>query len=98
MEEFRAQLVDSFVVYLVNSKVFAVEDFTPPDDRDGVYLHPHSLKKFVKHWEDKLQQSIVHPQTGARVPLRRCIELQVREYLAALMGEVEVYRPMIWEK
>ncbi len=97
MEEFRAQLVDSLVSYLINKKIFEPSDFTPPDDRDGVYLHPHSLKKFVKHWEDKLQQSIVHPHTNVRVPLRRCIELQVREYLAALMGEVEVYRPMTWK-
>lgn len=36
MEEFRAQVVDSFVSYLVNKKILTPEDFTPPDERGGV--------------------------------------------------------------
>jgi CRISPR-associated protein Cas1 len=98
MEEFRAQVVDSFVSYLVNKKILTPEDFTPPDERGGVYLHPDALKKFLKHWEEKLQTEVTHPHTGYKVVYRRCIELQVREYIACLMGEVEVYRPMVWEK
>lgn len=97
MEEFRAQIVDSFVSYLVNSKIFLLEDFTSPDELGGVYLQPDALKKYLKHWEEKLYSEVTHPQTGYKVSLRRCIELQVREYIAALMGEVEVYRPMIWK-
>jgi CRISP-associated protein Cas1 len=98
MEEFRAQIVDSFVSYLVNKKILTPDDFTPPDERGGVYLHPDALKKFLKHWEEKLQTEVTHPHTGYKVVYRRCIELQVREYIACLMGEVEVYRPMVWEK
>ena len=98
MEEFRAQIVDSFVSYLVNSKILLLEDFTSPDELGGVYLQPDALKKYLKHWEEKLYSEVTHPQTGYKVSLRRCIELQVREYIAALMGEVEVYRPMIWKK
>lgn len=97
MEEFRAQIVDSLVAYLVNSQIFKLDDFTPPDERDGVYLQPHALKKFLKHWEDKLLSEITHPHTNYKVSLKRCIELQVREYIACLMGEVKVYRPMKWK-
>jgi CRISP-associated protein Cas1 len=97
MEEFRAQLVDSLVAYLINSKIFTPEEFTPPDERGGVYLQPHSLKKFLKHWEEKLQSDVTHLHTGYQVNFRRCLELQVREYVACLMGEVEIYRPMIWK-
>ncbi|MBW4629029.1 MAG: CRISPR-associated endonuclease Cas1 [Brasilonema octagenarum HA4186-MV1] len=97
MEEFRAQLVDSLVAYLVNSKILGPEDFTLPDERGGVYLQPHALKKFLKHWEEKLQSEITHLHTGYQVNFRRCLELQVREYISCLMGEVEVYRPMIWK-
>ncbi|MGC9505645.1 CRISPR-associated endonuclease Cas1 [Baaleninema sp.] len=95
MEEFRSPLVDSFVAYLVNSSVLQLDDFTPPDDRGGVYLHPDARRKFVKHWEDKLQTEMTHLTTGYRVTYRRCIELQVREYLACLLGDVEAYRPML---
>ncbi|OYD87592.1 CRISPR-associated endonuclease Cas1 [Nostoc sp. 'Peltigera membranacea cyanobiont' 213] len=97
MEEFRAQIVDSFVAYLVNKKILDPEDFTPPDERGGVYLQASALKKYLKHWEEKLQTETTHPHTGYKVAYRRCIELQVREYVACLMGEVEVYRPMVWK-
>ncbi|MEH2129073.1 MAG: CRISPR-associated endonuclease Cas1 [Nostoc sp.] len=97
MEEFRAQLVDSLVAYLINSKIFTSEDFTSPDEKGGVYLQPHALKKFLKHWEEKLQSELTHPHTGYQVSLRRCLELQVREYIACLTGQVELYRPMIWK-
>lgn len=97
MEEFRAQIVDSFVSYLVNKKILTPEDFTSPDERGGVYLYPHALKKYLKHWEEKLQSETTHTHTGYKVAYRRCIELQVREYIACLMGEVDVYRPMTWK-
>jgi CRISPR-associated endonuclease Cas1 len=97
MEEWRAQLVDSLVAYLVNSQIFTIDDFTLPDERGGVYFQTHALKKFLKHWEEKLQSELTHPHTEQKVAYRRAIELQVREYLACLMGEVKVYRPVIWK-
>ncbi len=97
MEEFRAQVVDSFVSYLVNKKILDDEDFTPPDERGGVYLQASALKKYLKHWEEKLRTETTHPHTGYKVAYRRCMELQVREYIACLTNEVEVYRPMIWK-
>lgn len=98
MEEFRAQIVDSLVAYLINSKIFTPEDFTLPDERGGVYLQSDTLKKFLKHWEEKLQTEVTHLHTGYKVTYRRCLELQVREYISCLMGDVEVYRPMTWNK
>ena len=98
VEEFRSMVVDVLVAYLINSDIFTEEDFTPPDARGGVYLQPDALKKFLKHWEEKLQQKITHPYTGHKVSYRRCFELQVWEYVACLMGDQEVYRPMKWEK
>ncbi|MGB5967783.1 MAG: CRISPR-associated endonuclease Cas1 [Spirulinaceae cyanobacterium] len=98
MEEFRAQVVDSQVAYLVNKKIFTPEDFTPQDERGGVYLLPDALKKFLKHWEEKLRSEMTHPYTGYKVTLRRCLELQVREYVTCLMGDADYYRPMLWEK
>jgi CRISPR-associated endonuclease Cas1 len=98
MEEFRAPVVDSFVAYLINSNIFSPEDFTPPDARGGVYLHPDGLKRFLKHWEEKLATEVVHLHTGYKVSYRRCMELQVWEYVACLSGDQAVYRPMKWDK
>ncbi|MGD1943144.1 MAG: CRISPR-associated endonuclease Cas1 [Leptolyngbyaceae cyanobacterium] len=98
VEEFRAGVVDSLVAYLINSNIFTEEDFTPPDERGGVYLFPDALKKFLKHWEDMLQKNVTHPHTGYKVSYRRCFELQVWEYVSCLTGDREVYRPMRWEQ
>jgi len=98
VEEFRAPVVDSLVAYLINSNIFGAEDFTPPDGRGGVYLHADALKKFLQHWESALAKHINHPHTGYKVSYRRCFELQIWEYVACLMGEQPVYRPMRWEK
>lgn len=98
VEEFRALVVDSLVAYLVNSNIFKPDDFTPPDERGGVYLHPVALKRFLKHWEDRLLTEISHPHSGYKVNHWRCFELQVWEYVACLVGDREAYRPMKWDK
>ena len=98
VEEFRAPVIDSFVAYLINANIFTEDDFTPPDGRGGVYLFPDALKKFLKHWETTLQKNVTHPHTGYRVSYRRCFELQVWEYVACLMEERDVYRPMKWKQ
>ncbi|WP_231296405.1 CRISPR-associated endonuclease Cas1 [Limnospira platensis] len=98
IEEFRAPVVDSLVIYLVNSGIFTPEDFTPSDERGGVYLYSDALKKYLKHWQDKLSLKTTHPHTGYKVSYYRCLELQVWEYISCLMGEREVYRPMKLEK
>ncbi|NCJ08075.1 CRISPR-associated endonuclease Cas1 [Synechococcales cyanobacterium C] len=97
-EEFRAPVVDSFVLNLVNSKIIKFDDFLPPDERGGVFLYADALKVFLKHWEDRMNSEVTHPNTGLRVSIRRCMELQVREYLACLTGEQPIYRPMLWSK
>ncbi len=96
VEEFRAPVVDSLVAYLINTNRFTEADFTPPDVRGGVYLQPDALKTFLKHWEERLQQKVKHTHTDLKVSYRRCFELQVWEYVACLMGDQEVYRPMTW--
>lgn len=98
MEEFRAQIVDSLVIYLVNKKIFSPEDFTHPDANRGVYLKRDSLKTFLEHWSHKMTTELTHPQTQRKVSLRGCLELQVQDYLSCLLGKKETYQPMIWIK
>jgi CRISPR-associated endonuclease Cas1 len=97
IEEFRALVVDSVVAYVINKKVLNPEDFTPPDARGGVYLHPDALKRFLQLWEERLRKEVEHPHTGYKVNHRRCFELQVWEYIRCLTGEQDTYRPMIWK-
>ena len=96
MEEFRAQIVDSLVIYLVNKKIFSARDFT--SDSCGVYLKQEALKIFLKHWSQKISTELTHPQSKQKINLDTCLDLQVQEYIACLTGKNTEYRPMIWKK
>ncbi|MGB3494737.1 MAG: CRISPR-associated endonuclease Cas1 [Elainellaceae cyanobacterium] len=98
IEEFRAMVVDSAVSYILNSRILKPGDFTPPDARGGVYLHPDGLKRFLQLWEERLLKEVLHPHTGYKVNHWRCFELQVWEYIRCLTGEQDIYRPMKWDK
>lgn len=94
MAEFRALLVDELVANLLNSRIITLKHFTLPDPQGNVELHIHALKLFLQHWEDKLTTIVNHPRAG-EVTYRQCLQLQVQEYIAFLLGDVEHYRPML---
>ncbi|MDF5726592.1 MAG: CRISPR-associated endonuclease Cas1 [Rhizonema sp. PD38] len=97
MEEFRANLVESLVAYLINPNIFTPKEFTSPDKKlESIFSRIRS-KSFLKHWEEKLQSDVTHLHTGYQVNFRRCLELQLREYVTCLMGDVDMYRPMSWK-
>ncbi|QIR37242.1 CRISPR-associated endonuclease Cas1 [Tolypothrix sp. PCC 7910] len=51
------------------------------------------LQSFLQYWEAKLRTFVLHPYTG-EVSFRQCMDLQVKEYVACLLGDVEYYRPL----
>lgn len=93
MAEFRAPLVDELVAQLAISEIIQPNDFFPLA-QGGVSLHPELLKTFFQYWEEKLQLQIIHPY-GGTISYRQCVQLQVKEYLAFLLGDTSSYRPMM---
>lgn len=51
------------------------------------------IQHFLQQWERKLRTFVLHPIAG-EVTYRQCIDLQVREYLGSVLGDVEYYRPL----
>lgn len=98
MAEFRAPMVDKLVADLFTSVVLTLNDFTYLDER-GHHLSvpPHTVQKFIQYWEQKLESKVTHPYAG-KVTYRHCLELQVQQYLAFLLGEVGCYRTFLGEK
>lgn len=94
MAEFRAPLVDELVVELVMSKTLTPNDFMLDEKYGGMSLHPKVLEIFFHHWEEKLQTQIIHPYAG-KTSYRCCLEWQVKEYIACLLGDSDSYRPML---
>jgi CRISPR-associated protein Cas1 len=83
--EFRAPIVDDLVLNFVRN-------MTNTNGNGKRYSH-NLLQKFLQHWEGKLRTFVLHPYAG-EVSFRQCLDLQVREYLASLLGDVEFYRPL----
>ena len=95
IEEFRAPIVESLVLYLVNSKILSAKDFALPKEPGlPCLLSDEARKLFIHHFEQKMNSSMTHPHTDFKVDYRRCINLQVMEMARCIKGEAAEYRPM----
>lgn len=84
--EFRAPIVDDVVLHFVRNFV------ANGSNGNGKKSHSY-LRQFLHYWEGKLKSFVIHPYAG-EISYRQCIELQVKEYIASLLGDVEYYRPL----
>lgn len=89
MEPFRPLLVDSAVVTAVNNGEVRPKDFvrTPV----GVNLSDTGRKRFIRTFERRMAQEVIHPLFGYRVEYRRLLEMQARLLGRFLLGEVGDY-------
>ncbi|MCI5595016.1 MAG: CRISPR-associated endonuclease Cas1 [Clostridiales bacterium] len=54
MEEWRAVIVDSVVMSMIQGNEISFDDFDCDDDNVGVYIHNDAMKKFIDKFEKKL--------------------------------------------
>ena len=88
-ESFRAIIVDSVVISLINNG-----QLTPGDLQEnlGAYrLEGSARRTFLERFEARLNEPIQHPIFNERVTYRRCLELQIRLLAKYAQGEIEAY-------
>ena len=91
MEEFRAPVVDSVVITLINNRVLQSDGFI---EEMGAYrLKDEARRTFLQKFEERMSTSIVHPVFKYQATYRRCIELQARLLAKTLDGELGEYMP-----
>ncbi len=96
MEEFRPIIVDSLVLWLINSKVMTEQDFRRPEEEGKmVILTEDAIKKFIHHYEQRLQSQVYHTRAQGRVTYRRCFELQARVLAQAILKQEADYKPFL---
>ncbi len=111
IEEFRAPIVDSLALTLVNKRLLGPEDFEESDQPDaeppasrkadspaaaGVYLNPHGWRVFLREFADRLETETLHPLAGRRLSYRKIFEVQARLAAKTISGEEAHYRPFVW--
>lgn len=95
VEEFRAVIVDSVVLWLINSRVMTEKDFEYDDNTSNAVLLTHEgMRKFLRYYEERIQSKINYPRVG-RVSYRRCFELQARQLARVLTGKDPFYQPFL---
>jgi len=103
MEEFRPVVVDALALRLINKRIIRTTDFYRPEDREPaafdfaetepirenypIILTHEGMKKFVTHFEERLQSRVFYAPRGVRLTHRDVILEQVRLFVRSLSGE-----------
>lgn len=110
MEEFRPLLVDSTVIYIINSGILKFNDFyvtaeiepaafdfaqsEPLKDEYPIFLRHDGMKKFVTIFEERLNKKTVYPEKAQRLTYRDVILEQVRLFARCLTDDAQ-YKPFV---
>lgn len=90
VEMFRAPVVDSVVLTLLNNRMLTGDDF---EETLGSWrMTDPARKTFLLKFEERLNTTISHPIFKTKVTYRRCLELQMRLLARWLQGELKRYR------
>jgi CRISPR-associated protein Cas1 len=93
MEEFRAGLVESLVLTMINGGALRAEMFAPQDG-GGVRLSRAGAETIVRRYEERCERTVNSPRSGKRVTWRRLMREQAEAYGAHVEGR-SVYRPYV---
>jgi CRISPR-associated protein Cas1 len=91
IEEWRAILVDSIVLTVLNRREIKLDDFHPTDH--GLRLTRSALTRFVTRYDARLGAAVFVPSIQGKTPYRRMFELQVRQLARVITGDHETYQP-----
>ena len=97
MEEWRAVIVDSLVMSLINGHEIKTEHFMRGADDPGIYLTKDGMSIFIQKIEKKLRQEMKYlDYIDYPVSFRRAMELQINSFINVVEKEDESYYHPIW--
>lgn len=93
MEEFRPLIADSVVVSLVNNSELTSRSFV--EAGGAVSLSPDGRRTVLRAYERRVDTEFRHPTFKYRITYRRAFEVQARMMAAVLLGEFDLYLPVV---
>ena len=91
VEEWRAIIVDSIVLTLINRREIQSSDFE--NSPEGMRLTKAALTRFFQRYDARVNDEVFVPGIQGSTTYRRCFELQVRHFTRVLLGEEPTYQP-----
>lgn len=97
MEEWRAVLVDSTALSMLNGNELKSKDFYMDLENPGVYLEKEALKKYIEKLEGRFRtENRYLTYVEYSVSFRRAMDLQVNQFVKAIETEnVDEYFPIV---
>ena len=90
-EIFKPLIVDSVIFSLINKKMITVKDFDI--ENEICYLNEAGRKKFIREYENKLNQTINHRTLKRKVSYRYLIRLECYKLIKLMVEGIE-YKPL----
>ena len=96
MEEWRAVLIDSLTMSLVNGHEIEPEDFYKEEGKPGIYLTKQGFKTYVNKLENKLHTDHRYlSYVDYTVTFRRALDLQINQFCNAIeSADPSIYKPI----
>lgn len=97
MEEWRAVLVDSTALSVLNGHELVKDDFYSPSDQPGVFLTKEAFKKYIKKLETKFRADNKYlDYIDFRVSFRRALDYQIGQFAKAIeQHDPDEYHPIM---
>ncbi len=96
MEELRPVLADRFVLTAINNQILRSDDFLM-EDSGAVRLTDSGRKTFLKAWQEKRQETIMHPFLQEKLAWGLVPNIQALLLARYLRGDLDAYPPLLWK-
>ena len=96
MEELRPCLADRFVLTVVNNRILSGSDFEKSES-GAVRMTDDGRRKFLKHWQERKQETITHPFLEEKLPWGLVPYVQALLLARYLRGDLDAYPPFLWK-
>lgn len=97
MEEWRAVLIDTTALSMLNGHELTTENFYSGIDQPGVFLEKEGFKKYIQKLETKFRtQNKYLSYVEYSVSFRQALNMQINQFVKAIETEnVEEYSPIL---
>lgn len=96
MEELRPCMADRFVLTAINNRLLSGEDFVRRES-GAVQMTDVGRRKFLKHWQERKQETITHPFLEEKIPWGLVPFVQALLLARYLRGDLDDYPPFLWK-
>ena len=96
MEELRSVRADRFVLTLINNRVIQPKHFIFKEN-DTCLLEDEGRKTFLKAWQERKQEMIMHPFLKEQIPWGLLPHVQALLLARTLRGDYNAYPPFLWK-